>query len=103
MVPRSGWIGLRTPDPSAAPLLVALLLVPGCGPQGSPEDDPAVSSLGVGTGSPEAHSPTAVADSGRLLLVSEAGPLAWSERPEVVFRAVGRFFDGDWPHEAESP
>lgn len=40
---------------------------------------------------------------GRLLLVPEAGQSAWAERPEVVFTAVGRFFDGSWPQEAERP
>lgn len=39
---------------------------------------------------------------GRLLLVPEAGPSAWTERPDVVFPAVASFFAGSWPAEAET-
>lgn len=40
---------------------------------------------------------------GRLLLVPEAGPSAWTERPDVVFPSVETFFAGSWPEGAERP
>jgi proline iminopeptidase len=40
---------------------------------------------------------------GRLLIVPEAGPSAWTKRPDVVFPAVETFFAGSWPEGAERP
>lgn len=40
---------------------------------------------------------------GRLLLVPGAGKSAFTDRPDLVFPALHRFFAGDWPPEAHPP
>jgi proline iminopeptidase len=39
-------------------------------------------------------------DQARLLVVDQAGHFAFIEQPEVVFAAVNRFLDGEWPEGA---
>lgn len=66
MAHRSGGTGPRMSVPSVAPLLVALFLVPGCGAQGSPEDDRAADARELASESPGVETAPAVADSGFL-------------------------------------
>jgi len=50
-----------------------------------------------------ARSWTSALPNARLLPVPGAGPSAWTDRPDVVFPAVGTLLEGDWPEGAVAP
>ncbi len=44
---------------------------------------------------------TQMVPNGRFLVVRKAGHLPWLEQPDIFFRALNSFLDGNWPEKAE--